>query len=205
MRRLAEAALFCAPLGMNTLTLGLSYIDDVLGNEGGYSNNAADRGGETNWGITYFTSRKYGYKGLMRDMTRSQAVDIYMQLFWINRFDQLAEIGMPHLAYAALDFGVNSGNARPAEALQRVLNAINREEYRWKDLKVDGSIGPATMTALAMAQKAFAEEAELLLIFALNSIRFSFLLNLVEKSPTQEQFMLGWLRRCVKVAKQTEV
>ena len=33
--------------------------------EGGYTNDPADPGGETNWGITAFTARAFGYKGNM--------------------------------------------------------------------------------------------------------------------------------------------
>lgn len=191
---------------MNTHTpsrqLGLEYISRVLGHEGGYVNNPNDRGGETNWGITIATARRYGYHRAMRDMNRSEAIDIYLQLFWLNRFDRFAEIGLPKLAYALLDFGVNSGNGRPAEAIQRVLNALNFGQRRWPDIAVDGAIGPQTVRTASLAKAAF-DDAEELLTFAVQSLRFSFVLTLTEKSPSQEVFMLGWARRILNVTKST--
>lgn len=185
-----------------TRQLGLEYINRVLGHEGGYVNNPLDRGGETNWGITATTARRYGYQRAMRDMTRSEAIEVYLKLFWENRFDKFAEIGMPKLAYALLDFGVNSGNGRPAEAIQRVLNALNFGQRRWPDIAVDGAIGPTTVRTVSLAKVAL-EDAEDLLTFAVQSLRFSFVLTLTEKSPSQEVFMLGWMRRILNVTKST--
>ena len=54
-----------------------SLIDGVIGREGRYSNNPADRGGETMWGITAAVARANGYAGAMRDMPRETAKDIY--------------------------------------------------------------------------------------------------------------------------------
>lgn len=47
-------------------------FDRLLGNEGGYVNNPADPGGETNWGVTVAVARASGYTGAMRDMTRAR-------------------------------------------------------------------------------------------------------------------------------------
>ena len=51
-------------------------IDGILSIEGGYSNNPADRGGETNWGITKATARANGYQGEMKALTREEAYAI---------------------------------------------------------------------------------------------------------------------------------
>lgn len=182
---------------MDTEALGLKLIDQVLGHEGGYVNHPDDKGGETNWGVTVATARRAGYTGDMKAMTRAQAVEIYMWLFWRRRFDQLTF--MPRLAYACLDFGVNSGNGRPAEALQRALNVLNLGGKRWQDLLVDGAIGGKTISALSMCKASF-PDAEDLLCFAVNSLRVAFIINLAERSPSQEVFMLGWLRRYKAVA-----
>lgn len=69
-------------------------INSVIGKEGGYVNNPADRGGPTNWGITQMTARAHGFTGDMRTMTRDQAVAIYEADYWTGpRFDQVATIG----------------------------------------------------------------------------------------------------------------
>lgn len=186
---------------MGNPQLGLDLIDKVLGHEGGYVNNPADKGGETIWGVTAATARGYGYTGPMQSMTRQQAIDIYVKLFWQNRFDQVAF--MPKLAYALLDFGVNSGPGRPAEALQRALNVLNLQGKRWQDIAVDGGIGGKTVSALSMCSAAM-PDAEHLLCFAVNSLRVAFIINFAERSPAQETFMLGWLRRFKAVADGTQ-
>jgi lysozyme family protein len=184
-------------------TFGLTLVDRVLGHEGGYSNNPADRGGETNWGVTEATARRFGYTQPMRIMTRPQAVEIYMQLFWRNRFSLIASQGMQSLAYTCLDFGVNSGPGRPAEALQRALNALNGRQKRWEDVVVDGDIGHKTLTALTHAAFTL-PDAEVLLSFVVNSLRVAFVMNLAERDERQETFMLGWLRRYQLVATTKE-
>ena len=54
---------------------------ELLGNEGGYSNNPNDPGGETNWGITLAVARANGYVGAMKDMDQSFAKRIYAMGF----------------------------------------------------------------------------------------------------------------------------
>lgn len=172
--------------------LGAQLIDKVLAHEGGYVNHPSDKGGETIWGVTIGTARRFGYTGPMRTMTRAQAIEIYRKLFWENRFDRIAF--MPKLAYSLMDFGVNSGPGRPAEALQRALNVLNNGGKRWPDLTVDGSIGGQTVAALS-ACRTVMPDAEELLDFAVNSLRVAFIINFAERDPKQEVFMLGWLRR----------
>ena len=46
-------------------------IDEIIRKEGGYVNDPADSGGETNWGITVSRARQSGYNGDMRTMPRS--------------------------------------------------------------------------------------------------------------------------------------
>lgn len=183
----------------NTDAYGRELVDRVLSHEGGYTNNPADRGGETNWGVTIATARRFGYTGAMRSMTRDQAIEIYLGLFWRNRFDKLAAAGMNNLAYTCLDFGVNSGPGRPAEALQRALNSLNLMGRRWGDIAVDGGIGNQTMGALTAARTQLAD-AEVLLCFVVNSLRVAFVMNLAERDERQETFMVGWLRRFYQVA-----
>lgn len=188
-------------MNVTTNELGMRLIDMVLGHEGGYSNNPADRGGETNWGITFKTARQYGYTGAMKSMTRLQAIQIYMDLFWRGRFDKVAGMGMTGLAYDLLDFGVNSGTGRPAEALQRALNALNLTGKRWGDIEVDGSIGPQTLAALGYCRSQLTD-AEKILALVVTSLRVSFVLTLAERDAKQELFMLGWLRRIMQVSEK---
>lgn len=46
--------------------------------EGGYSNNPADPGGETNHGVTVQVARDHGYTGSMRELPKETAQQIYV-------------------------------------------------------------------------------------------------------------------------------
>ena len=52
-------------------------IDAILRAEGGYVNDPADKGGETNYGITVAVARANGYTGPMRDLPVAMARAIY--------------------------------------------------------------------------------------------------------------------------------
>ncbi|MFT3978580.1 MAG: glycosyl hydrolase 108 family protein, partial [Sphingomonas bacterium] len=86
-------------------------IDEVIGREGGYSNNPADRGGATRWGITEKVARANGYRGDMRALPRETAAAIYRRLYWQRPgYDRVAE-HMPKVAAELFDTGVNMGPA----------------------------------------------------------------------------------------------
>ena len=88
-------------------------IKITLGYEGGYTNDAADPGGPTNWGITIIDARKYWKKDAtaadVRAMPLSVAVDIYRKQYW----DKMACDSDPDgVDLVTFDYGVNSGIGR---------------------------------------------------------------------------------------------
>lgn len=112
-------------------------FEELLGHEGGYSNNPADPGGETMWGITFRVARANGYTGPMRDMPVDVAKAIYRKLYW----DAVRADDLPHqIRYAVFDAAVNSGVAQSIKWLQRALGVTE-----------DGNIGPQTITAFKTA------------------------------------------------------
>ena len=110
---------------------------DLLGNEGGYSNNPSDPGGETNWGVTARVARAHGYTGPMRDLPEATAKQIAKVEYW-DRFqcDQLSDV----LAFQVLDAAYNGGF--PVQWLQRAAGVAE-----------DGQLGPETLTALHEADQ----------------------------------------------------
>jgi lysozyme family protein len=114
----------------------VSAFDDaftaLIGNEGGYSNNPLDPGGETMWGITERVARATGYGGEMRALPLAAAKAIAKQRYWdIARCDDLD----PRVAFDVFDTVFNGGHA--VEWLQQAAGA-----------DVDGVIGPATLAKL---------------------------------------------------------
>jgi lysozyme family protein len=142
---------------------------DLLGHEGGYSNNPADPGGETNWGITVAVARENGYVGPMKDMGASVAKAIYAKKYWLTEFDQL-----PYpVAFQIFDAAVNSGVGQAVRWLQRSVGTAD-----------DGKIGPVTLAAASAT-----DPLKLVLLF--NSERLMFMTNL----STWGSFGKGWARR----------
>lgn len=101
----------------------------LLGIEGGYTNNPADPGGETNWGIS-----KRSYPDVdIKALTRDQAGAIYQRDFWNVLGD-----AHPAVKFQAFDFGVNSGVQTAIRKLQAAIGVAD-----------DGHWGPASASALA--------------------------------------------------------
>jgi len=94
----------------------------LLAHEGGYTNDAADPGGPTNFGITIADYRKYVKPGAtaadVRAMKVEEAKAIYRSKYWdAQRCDALPA----GVDYAVFDYGVNSGIGRSGKVLRRVL------------------------------------------------------------------------------------
>jgi lysozyme family protein len=169
-----------------------AYIDSIIGREGGYTNNPADKGGETFWGITEYTARAYGYKDAMHFMSRAQAAAIYKSRYWIApKFDQVEAIDSS-LAEKLLDIGVNMGQATGVKFLQRALNVLNQQGKTYPDMTVDGGIGPMTLAAINALYALRGSEGRrvlLAMVAAQQSVRY---IEIAEANPSQEVFEFGW-------------
>lgn len=140
----------------------------VLEHEGGYSDDPADRGGETKYGIS---RRSYPDEDI-KNMTLDRAKDIYYNDFWLP----LMGFELPDkIAVMVFDMAVNSGRTPAMRCLQRALG-----------VKDDGWVGPMTKQAL----KGRDERSLLAEIAAQRIIHYTLLHNF----PT---FGLGWVRRTI--------
>lgn len=106
-------------------------IDRVLIHEGGYSNDPADRGSETNFGIS-----KASYPDLdIKALTKEGAIQIYRRDFW----DSPGLSRLPSaLGFQVLDASINQGLSRSIQWLQFVVGA-----------KIDGVLGNETLAKLS--------------------------------------------------------
>lgn len=108
-------------------------FDALIGNEGGYSNNPADPGGETMWGITKRVAVANGYAGAMKDLPKATAEQIAKKSYWdVIGGDSLD----PNVAFQVFDAAYNHGAKQAALWLQRSVGAV-----------ADGVIGSATLKA----------------------------------------------------------
>jgi len=168
-------------------TFNDSVYNYSLTNEGGYVNNPADKGGETNFGITATTARAAGYAGAMRDMTREQAVAIYKKNFWDA--NDLNDINSQASAVAIFDMSLDGmGNAAPQ--IQSALATLG-----WTGDQ-DGEWGPATRAGVnSVDPSSFLQ--------ALSQASSAFYEGIVTRDTSQEQFLNGWLNRAARLAQIT--
>ena len=103
--------------------------DRLLGHEGGYVNNPADPGGETNWGISKRSYPQVDIKALTRDGAKA----IYRRDFW-----EVLGNAQPAITFQVFDFAVNSGIDTALRKLQAAVGVAD-----------DGHWGPLSQAALA--------------------------------------------------------
>ncbi|OXI24368.1 glycoside hydrolase family 108 protein [Burkholderia sp. AU15512] len=143
-------------------------FDALIGNEGGYSNNPKDPGGETMWGVTARVARAAGYTGAMRDLPRDTAKAIAKRLYWdplhLDQFD-------PRVAFQIFDANYNGGH--PVIWMQGGAGAT-----------VDGVLGPKTIAAVQATDP-------LRFILRWNALRLTYFTSLA----TWATFGKGWARR----------
>jgi lysozyme family protein len=173
--------------------------------EGGYANAAADRGGETykgvsrtwnpgweGWKIVDQLRREPGFpKNLDNHAGLAQMVAAF---YAANHFDihRLTELNDQNAAWEVFDISVNMGATVAAEIAQRAINLMNDNQRLWKDVSVDGKIGPATIAALNKA-KAFPG----MLVAILNVFQGWKYVQICEKDRTQEIWFRGWIAQRV--------
>jgi lysozyme family protein len=170
-----------------------AYIDKVIGEEGAYSNDPNDSGGETMWGVTAAIARASGYVGPMNAMPRGTAITIYKLQNWTQPgFDKIAEINGP-LGSAMLDLGINCGTHWPGLWLQRGLNVLSDRGSLYKTISVDGMCGTVTrasLNAYLAHRGADGVRVMLSLIRAFAAIHY---VEIAEANPKDEDFEYGWL------------
>lgn len=111
----------------------------ILKYEGGWTNNPADPGGATNLGVTQKTLSDWlGRRASIaevRMLTPETVAPIYKARYWDAIQGDALPAGVDLIVF---DTAVNSGPGRAAKLLQGAVGTI-----------ADGSIGPATLAAVA--------------------------------------------------------
>lgn len=152
-----------------------TIITNIINTEGGYVDNPADKGGPTAFGISEKSNPDAWKNG---PPSEAQARQIYMQKYVIGPgFDKITD---KQLQAQLVDFGVNSGPAIAIMKLQTILGT-----------NVDGVLGPSTLQALSRIHP---EEANNLLMAA----RIKMICRIVQKTPSQVQFLEGWIDRALQ-------
>lgn len=179
-----------------------NIIKDKTAVEAGWVNHNDDLGGETNHGITRATADehkslwvKHNWNGDMRTLPIALAYEIY-QVAWWDRMQLNSILTIyPMLADRLFDFAINAGRANAGRSLQRLLNVLNRKESDYKDLVVDGGVGPRTIEALRTYAARNGDEALGRITMLLYSMQNYHYVDICEKRARNESFMNGWAAR----------
>jgi lysozyme family protein len=144
-------------------------FDRVLGSEGGYSNDPADPGGETQWGIS-----KRSYPNVdIKNLSLNGAKAIYLRDFWMPlTLDKMPE----SVLFQAFDFAVNSGISTAIRKLQRAVGVAD-----------DGHWGPISQAAMARTS-----ESDAIMRFVAERLDFWRALS------TWPRFGKGWAGRAAQ-------
>lgn len=157
-----------------------TVLEFTLKMEGGFSNNPADPGGRTIYGISERAHPELWKKGTP---TLDDAKRLYRAKYWdAVHGDQLP----PRTAMALFDFTVHSGEGTAGKALQRLVKA-----------PVDGDVGPTTARLAREAAPTTAADRDL--AFRLTVERGLFLGRWIAGASSRAQFAPGFMRRLVEL------
>jgi len=177
-------------------------LSNVMGVEGGYANLEGDKGGETYKGIARNYHKLWAGWNLLdrlkdrypvafeaeaaNDVTLQRLVS---QFYRGNYWDKFRGDDLPYVvAEELLEQSINLGTWKTAgKQLQKALNLLNRNERLFNDLKVDGFVGNATVSAVRKVN-------ERRLVKVLNGLQFMRYYELDTKNPENERFA-GWFDR----------
>ena len=174
---------------MNAFDCALKH---TLGIEGDFSDDPADSGGATKWGITESVARAFGYSGEMQDLPVPLARVIYQQNYWdLLKLDRISEIS-DDISSEIFDTAVNCGVGFAGRSFQRSLTVFNRNARDYPDLVVDGLIGRMTITAFRAFLDKRGLDGETVLLRALNGLQGTRYIELAEKRVKDERFVYGW-------------
>ena len=167
--------------------------------EGGLSDDPADRGGITHYGVCIEFLRDCAridsgrcqslgiYPPITREtikaLTKGQASELFRWRFWDTpKFEQYET----PLAVTLFDCSVNHGVKRAILFAQKAFNSVCPDQGYW--LIVDGIQGPKTRAALPTVNS-------VALSLAIISARRDFYRAIVKSNASQMVFLKGWLNR----------
>ena len=169
---------------LDDLQRSLEYL---LEEEGGWSDHPSDRGGATFNGVTQVTYDDYRSrvkklpKQSVRKATASEIKEVYDVLYW--RAARCDRLPWP-ISYLTFDAAVNSGVSRGVRWTQAGLG-----------VEADGQVGKATIGAAQTAT----DQGSAKVLLSIVDQRVEFLARLVQRTPSQAAFLLGWWRRTMRV------
>ncbi len=181
----------------------MSHFDEAikitLVHEGGFSNDAVDPGGATNWGVSIrflkndakdsdgdgWLDGDIDHDGDIdvddiRNMSKEDAIKIYKAYFWDKYdYEQIVDFTV---AARVFDMTVNMGPTQTGKIVQRALNECGN------NLTVDGKVGKNTFATINCTNSD-------VLMSEIRQAHAQFYIDLIAAKPKFEKYRKGWLRR----------
>lgn len=165
-----------------------SYIDAVIrricNREGGYTNDPADAGGPTKYGITQATLSAWRKQPVTANdvklLTLEEACQIYKAVYVIKPGYLLLQD--EPLAEQLIDAGVNHGSDTAIRMLQKVVGTT-----------VDGQIGKNTKAKYDEMKPSWKVFSKFM------ARRLALYKSIIQNKSTQAKFAAGWMNRCAEM------
>jgi len=161
-------------------------LDYILQFEGGFTNNPADHGGPTKYGITAADYGRYLHlpgvasAAQVSEMAREEAVAIYKQEY--IALPGFSAVSDGTLKLVIVDSGVLFGTGRACRWLQQALKVSS-----------DGVIGKDTRDALDACQDPLKLARRVL------ALRLGAIADIVARDTSQVVFLRGWVSRATSL------
>ena len=162
-------------------------IDEIIKREtggdptGGYTNDPADAGGRTLWGISERANPDLWRNG---PPTYAQARQRYYERY-LKPFEGVKD---PALLHQLVDWGVTSGPEKVVRILQQLVGA-----------KIDGKLGPQTLAKIDASPDGalfgYGVSGSVLLNLLVRDARALQYASAAKVKPSNLRFILGWLNR----------
>ncbi|MEZ5709703.1 MAG: glycosyl hydrolase 108 family protein [Blastomonas sp.] len=197
----------------------LKAVRHVLGIEGGFVDDRADRGGATKYGISLRFLVSEGRIDLdgdghadfdldmdgdidgndIRRLTKGDAIWLYHRCFWL-RLE--CEDFPPPLGEMMLDQGINGGLSAARRLLQQAINrCIDHDQTTLRaPVAEDGRIGPETRAALDWVIKRPVLGMPALVVAYREAAKDRYR-AIARARPSQYRFLRGWLARADRLGR----
>lgn len=194
----------------------LAY-DKTLANEGQYSNDPRDRGGETwkgiarkmhpeweGWSIIDETKLNVNANQIAFALSKDDELDLLVQDFYKVEFWNkllLDQIKDQDITNELFDTAVNQGTVIAVKQLQEALNLLNNNQKHYSDIAEDGKIGEGTLKAYRsyMLTANFpgrsTDRNVRTLLKLMNGLQAARYAEICEENPDQEVWFYGWVNR----------
>lgn len=155
----------------------------TLSNEGGYSNDPSDPGGETQYGISRRYWPQYWKNG---PPTLNAAYEFYHSRFWSKmRGDEIMD---ERVAVEIFDTAVNIGIDRAVKIVQNCAIVVGGAR-----IADDGDFGPVTLRAVNSCCTINRVET---FLHYLNGAQLGYYIEKWHDNPRLRKYVNGWRNRC---------